>query len=55
VKFNGVTATGFTKVSATQVKATVPAGATTGKITLLAPTGNILSTTNFTVASAPGA
>jgi subtilisin-like proprotein convertase family protein len=54
VRFNGVAATGFTKVSATQVKATVPAGATTGKITLLAPTGNILSTTNFTVASAPG-
>jgi len=35
VKFNGIEAQGFTVVSATTIKATVPAGATTGSITTI--------------------
>jgi hypothetical protein len=49
VKFNGTTAT-FTLDSVTQVTATVPANATTGKITVTTPGGTATSLTNFTVA-----
>ena len=48
VKFNGVTAT-FTTSTATSVTATVPAGATTGKITVTTPGGTATSATDFTV------
>jgi hypothetical protein len=49
VKFNGVAATTFSVDSATQITATVPAGATTGKIEVVAPSGTSTSTTDFTV------
>jgi hypothetical protein len=48
VKFNGVIAT-FTVNSATKITATVPAGATTGKIIVKTPAGNATSLTKFTV------
>ena len=50
VKFNGAIATSFTVVSATEIRATVPAGAaTTGKIIVKTPTGKATSPTKFTV------
>jgi hypothetical protein len=48
VKFNGTTAV-FTVNSATQITATVPAGATTGPITVTNPLGTATSATNFTL------
>jgi hypothetical protein len=48
VKFNNVTAT-FVVNSPTQITATVPAGATTGKITVTTPGGTATSTADFTV------
>ena len=48
VKFNGVTAT-FSNVTAISLTATVPAGATTGKISVTTPGGTADSVTNFTV------
>jgi len=48
VKFNGVTAT-FGTSTATSVTATVPTGATTGKITVTTPGGTATSATDFTV------
>lgn len=57
VKFNGIEATSFTVLSATQIKAVVPAAATTGNITVT--TDNCTATANsFTVTgsscTAPG-
>jgi hypothetical protein len=53
VKFNGVTALIGSK-SATSVTTTVPAGATTGKVTVSTGSGTATSTSDFTVlASAP--
>lgn len=52
VKLNGTTATTVTHVSATRLKATVPAGATTGPITVTntaAPVGTVRSAINYTV------
>lgn len=49
VRFNNTPATGFTIVSATQVTAVVPAGATTGKIAVTTPDGTAVSAANFTV------
>ena len=48
VAFGGVAATSFTK-SATQVTATVPTGAVTGKIMITTPGGTTTSATSFTV------
>jgi hypothetical protein len=48
VKFNGVTAA-FIVNSATQVTATVPSGATTGRISLTTPGGTVTSAASFTV------
>ena len=48
VTFNGTSAT-FSLVSATQITATVPVGATTGKIGVISPGGTELSSSNFTV------
>jgi uncharacterized repeat protein (TIGR03803 family) len=48
VVFNGISAA-FTVNSDTQITATVPAGATTGKIGVGTKGGSIASTTNFTV------
>ncbi len=52
VKFNGTTAT-FTTSTATSVSATVPTGATTGKITVTTPGGTATSLTDYTVTTAP--
>jgi hypothetical protein len=51
VKFNTTTATSFTVNSATQITATVPTGATTGKISVTTPGGTATSATNFTVST----
>jgi len=48
VKFNNVTST-FSVTSATQITATVPNTATTGKITVTTPGGTATSTTDFIV------
>jgi uncharacterized repeat protein (TIGR03803 family) len=48
VKFNNKPAT-FTVNSDTKITTTVPAGATTGKISVTTPSGSSSSTTNFTV------
>jgi hypothetical protein len=52
VKFNGLAASAVTLVSATRLRATVPAGATSGPVTVTnttAPTGTVQSPTNYTV------
>ena len=51
VAFNGKT-TSFTVNSATQVTASVPSGATTGKISVTTPNGSATSTGSFTITSA---
>jgi hypothetical protein len=52
VRFNGAAAS-FTVVSATQLSATVPAGATTGPIAVTTPGGTRSSLAFFTVAQPP--
>jgi hypothetical protein len=52
VNFNSVSAT-FTVTSDTAIQATVPAGATTGPVSVTAPGGTATSANNFTVVSAP--
>jgi IPT/TIG domain len=51
VKFNNVAATTFHVDSPTQITATVPTGATTGKITVTTPGGTATSPANFTVSA----
>jgi hypothetical protein len=51
VAFGGVGAV-FTVNSSTQITATVPVGAATGRITVITPIGTATSTTDFTVAAA---
>ena len=48
VKLNG-TAASFTVVSPIKIKATVPCGATTGKIAVTTPAGTVISVGSFTV------
>jgi uncharacterized protein (TIGR03437 family) len=48
VAFNG-TSTTFTVLSATQIKATVPAGATTGTVEVTTPTRTLKSNVQFHV------
>ena len=48
VKFNGTPAT-FTVVSSTEIQATVPSGATSGKVKVLTPGGILTSNTKFLV------
>jgi hypothetical protein len=52
VRFGGVAAT-FTVNSPTQITATVPAGATTGPISVITPGGTATSSTPFVVLEAP--
>jgi hypothetical protein len=54
VKFNG-TGASFTVDSPSQITAVVPAGATTGPITVTTPGGTAASATNFTPTPAPPA
>ncbi len=49
LSFDGIPAVSFTVDSATQVTATVPAGATTGPISLTTPGGTTASATDFVV------
>lgn len=49
VTFNGKPAT-FTVVSNTEIKATVPSGATTGTVSVVTPTGTLKSNPQFVVA-----
>jgi hypothetical protein len=51
VAFNGTNASTFTVNSDTKITVTVPSGATTGKITVIAPGGLATSATNFTVSA----
>jgi hypothetical protein len=51
VSFNNVNATTFTVDSATQITATVPAGATTGKIRVTVGGGTVTSTADFVVST----
>lgn len=53
VRFNGVAAATFTVNSATRITAVVPAGATTGKISVTNSAGTATSSTDFTVAPVP--
>ncbi|MBT2556853.1 VCBS repeat-containing protein [Hymenobacter sp. ISL-91] len=53
VLFNGVAATRVTVVSATRLTATVPAGASTGPITVRTPNGEAVSSTSFFVLPPP--
>ncbi len=54
VRFNGIAAT-FVIVSTTQITATVPAGATTGPITVTTTGGTATATPNFIVTTSPTA
>ncbi len=49
----GDTLASFTLVNATKIRATVPVGATSGKIRLTTPVGTIASTSNFIVTPSP--
>ena len=53
VKFNTTTATVFTVNSDTSITATVPTGATTGKISVTNTINTVTSAANFTVVPAP--
>lgn len=53
VKFNGVAASAFNIVSATTITVTVPAGASSGQISVTTPGGTATSATDFTFIPAP--
>ena len=53
VKFNTTAAVTFTVVSSTSITATVPTGATTGKISVTAAGVTVVSSATFTVVAAP--
>jgi hypothetical protein len=49
VTFNGTPAPGRVVNSPVKITATVPSGATTGKIEVTTPAGTAMSTGNFTI------
>jgi hypothetical protein len=49
VRFNGRAAASFTRLSDSQITAVVPNGASTGRISVVTPSGTALSGSNFTV------
>jgi uncharacterized repeat protein (TIGR02543 family) len=53
VRFNGIAASSFSVVSANQIEATVPAGATTGPISVISAGGTGTSTDDFEVTIPP--
>lgn len=53
VAFNGVTVSSFTVISNSSLRADVPAGATTGKISVTAPGGAAVSVEDFIVTQPP--
>jgi len=53
VKFNGTTAS-ISSASATTLVVTVPAGATTGTLSITSPGGSVASADSFTVLTSPG-
>jgi uncharacterized repeat protein (TIGR01451 family) len=53
VQFNGASASFREGFSGTNLVTTVPSGATTGPITVVTPAGTFVTTSNFTVLSAP--
>jgi hypothetical protein len=53
VTFNGIGATTFSVISATSIQATVPAGATTGRLSVTTAGGTASSASNFTVLIPP--
>ena len=54
MKFNGVTASNYVVDSASQVRAVVPVGASTGQISVAASGGTAVSAASFVVIIAPG-
>jgi subtilisin family serine protease len=54
VRFNGVNASTYSVVSASQIAATVPAGASDGLVTVVTPSGSANSLVAFQVTGAPG-
>jgi subtilisin-like proprotein convertase family protein len=48
VRFNGINATSFSVVNSSQITAVVPAGSTTGLVSVVTPCGTANSATNFT-------
>src|SRR5712691_8016355 len=48
VTFNGIAAS-FTVLSSSQIRTTVPSGATTGPVVVTTPTGTLTSNKNFVV------
>ncbi len=53
VQFGGINAAGFSVSSSAQIVAAVPAGALTGPITVITPSGTASSTAGFSVSSMP--
>ena len=51
VAFNGASATTYTVVSATQITATVPTGATSGTVTVTTLAGTGTSSSSFTIST----
>ncbi len=54
IKFNISPTTSFTILSPTQISATVPSGATTGKVSVVTPAGTAVSLPDFEVVPASG-
>ena len=53
VRFNGIAAVNINRTSSSTLQVTVPAGATSGKISVTTASGSVTSATDFSVAAAP--